>query len=256
MDKVDRTKLVLVTGVAGAIGRAACRGLVARGHQVRGFDRVVPKNPDCPDDMRIGDLTDEVAVDDAVRDVEAIVHLAAEPDEADFKEKLLGPNVFGVYHILESARKHKVQRTILTSSGQVITGHDWKRRTIRVDDVPNPISHYGVTKLMAEGWGRYYSEQHGMSVIVVRPGGYPRSPEQWDVFRSDPDAQRLYFGPGDAGRFFSLCVEVPNISFAILFATSRPNGPYSFDLEPAQRVLGYEPQESWDDRRQYSEHIG
>ena len=93
------TKLqqVLVTGAAGAIGRSVCRELIARGHRVRGFDRVAPpKTIEGLTDMRLGDLEDHEAVNDAVAGVGAVIHLAAKPDEADFKNELLGPNVGGV----------------------------------------------------------------------------------------------------------------------------------------------------------------
>src|SRR5438445_754501 len=51
--------LILVTGSAGRIGRAAVQELKARGHTVRGFDLLA--NP-AADDSIVGTLTDPVAV--------------------------------------------------------------------------------------------------------------------------------------------------------------------------------------------------
>src|SRR4051794_17894815 len=54
-----QSSLVLVTGSSGRLGRAAVRELQARGHAVRGFDRVpTPGLGDCI----VGDLTDADAL--------------------------------------------------------------------------------------------------------------------------------------------------------------------------------------------------
>jgi uronate dehydrogenase len=242
-------KNVLVTGAAGAIGRAACCGLTARGHSVRGFDLRMPAEPIEGVEIQLGDLTDEAAVHSAVSGVDAVVHLAACPDEADFKGELLGPNVIGVYHVLEASRIHQVGRVVVTSSGQTIQGHDWRRNLITVDESYSPLTHYAVTKVMAEAWARYYAFQHGMSMIVVRPGAFPRDEEQWTSFENDEGIHRIFLSANDAGRFFSLCIEAEDVDFAVLFATSRPTGPMAFDLEPARRIIGYEPRDSWTGKR-------
>ena len=53
------SKQVLVTGSAGTIGRIIVRALIARGHRVRGFDRVA--NPELAD-QRLATITDAAAV--------------------------------------------------------------------------------------------------------------------------------------------------------------------------------------------------
>jgi len=238
---------VLVTGAAGAIGRTVCRELIARGHRVRGFDRVVPpKTIEGLTDMRLGALEDQEAVDDAVAGVDVVVHLAAKPDESDFKKELLGPNVIGAYHVLESARQHQVGRVVLTSTSQVIDGKPWTERTMSSDEPLSPRGHYAVTKILAETWGLYYSQQHNMSIIVVRPGGYLRGRPDLKKYDASVREQRLYLSPGDAGRFYALCVEVQNVSYAILYATSQSvDDTVYLDLEPAKRIIGYEPQDRW-----------
>ena len=62
-----------------------------------------------------------------------------------------------------------------------------------------------------------------------------------------PVGQAMYLSPGDAGRFFRCAVEAEGIPFAILFATSRSNGPVLFDLEPARRLIGFEPRDTFPD---------
>ena len=237
---------VLVTGAAGAIGTAVCRELILRGHCVRGFDLREPSpSIDGLDDMLVGNLADADAVERAVAGMDAVAHLAAYPDEADFLDDLLEPNVIGVYHLLEATLRHQVRRVIVTSSCQTIEGHDWDERCLSVDEPFAPLGHYAVTKAMAEAWARYYAQQHGMSMIVVRPGMCPRDRSQWEWLMQDELKQRVYLSHTDAGRFYALCVEVPDVRFALLYGYSRCEEPYPFDLEPARTLLGYEPVAPW-----------
>src|SRR5581483_11680349 len=109
------------TGSAGRIGRAVVRELRARGHAVRGLDRV--PTPGLPDAV-VGDITDGAAVRRAAAGANALVHLAATPDDDDFLTQLLPNNIVGVYHVLQCAERAGVQRLILASSGQV----NWNQR--------------------------------------------------------------------------------------------------------------------------------
>lgn len=240
------TKRVLVTGAAGSLGRAACRELKARGHDVRGFDR----NP-MPelDDAIVGDLTDPVAIRNAVRGCDAVVHYGATPDDADFMSELLPNNIVGLYRVLDAARDERVWRVVIASSGQVAWGHEryaaWQ--PVRVSDGLAPRNHYAVTKVYAEAMAETYAYSYGMSVIVVRPGWLPREPHHVRQMSRNPQAQAQYFSPGDVGRFTACAVEAENIRFAVVYATSRPNGTAVWDITEARELLGFEPQDTYPD---------
>jgi len=243
---VTTKKRVLVTGAAGSLGRAACRELAARGHFVRGFDR----NP-MPDlaDALIGNLTEPDAVRQAVRGCDTVVHYAATPDEADFMSELLPNNIIGLYRVFEAARQEGVHRLVVASSGQVAWGLEryaaWQ--PVRVSDGIAPRNLYAVTKVTAEAMAETYAYTYGMSVIVVRPGWLPREPHHVRRMAQSPQAQAQYLSPGDAGRFTACAVEAENIRFAVVYATSRPNGPPVWDLTEARELLGYEPQDTYPD---------
>jgi nucleoside-diphosphate-sugar epimerase len=237
-------KSILVTGSAGRLGGAAVKELVARGHRVRGFDRV--PTPGLTD-FRIGDLTDGPALHRAAEGVEAIVHMAATPDDADFLEQLVPGNIVGVYHVFEAARAAGVRRLILGSSVQVVWGQQEKGPwTIRVDDPPSPRYWYAATKLFLEAAGKAYAEAHDLSVVAVRLGWCPRSPDHALELAAFAGGEDLYLSPGDAGRFFALTVEsTADIRFAILYATSKPVRIPRLDLLPARDLIGYEPRDRW-----------
>jgi len=235
---------VLVTGSSGRIGRAVVAELVRHGHFVRGFDRVAGPGPS---ECLVGTLTDRPALDRALTGIECLVHLAATPDDADFLTELLPNNLIGAYHVLESARLAGVSRLILASSGQV---NWWQRQAggipVRPEDPPSPRYWYAATKMFLESIGRGFAEMHGISVIVVRLGWCPRTPEQQQEIASQEWSQDVYLSPGDAGRFFACAVEAPTtVRHAVVNAASRPRYQEQFDMTSAQVLLGYEPRDSW-----------
>ena len=98
---MSQASMILVTGAAGRIGRAAVRGLTERGFRVRAFDLVRAGGTD---DVVVGSIADPEAVRRAVDGIDVLIHLAATPDDDDFLERLLPNNVIGVYHVLEAAQ--------------------------------------------------------------------------------------------------------------------------------------------------------
>lgn len=236
---------ILVTGSTGAIGLPVARHLLSRGHAVRGFAR--RPTPGLADYVT-GDLDDREAVRTAVNGVDTVVHLAAYPNPADFVEVLLRPNVLGLYHILEAAVEFNVKRVVLASTLQVVTGHGWPHRPIKIEEGPAPVNHYALTKAWAEIAGDMYARTHGLSVISVRIGWLPRNADEAARLVESDIGPDVYFSHEDAKRFHERCVEstAPAAGESvILFATSRPLQTERLDLEPARRIIGYEPQDTW-----------
>lgn len=228
---------VLVTGSSGAIGRPVCAALRARGDFVRGFDR---EAGDALDEFVQGRLEDAEVVQSAVSGMDAIVHLAAKPDEAPFEE-LLGPNLLGVYHVLNAARVAQVRRVVLASSVQVAFHSE--RRLTGADRMPG--NHYAVTKLFAEDMGAMYARRYSLDVIAARIG--------WMV-RNEREAKRIqelgllhaYISRDDVSRFFHAAVHAPFSGYATLWAMG-PSGAERYDLDTAASVIGYEPGDAWPD---------
>jgi uronate dehydrogenase len=195
----------------------------------------------------VGDLTDSAAILRAAQGRGAIVHLAAFPDDDDFLTRLLPSNIVGLHNLLEAARSVGIKRVVLASTGQVVWWQllegPWPIRT----DVPySPRDWYAVTKVFAEMAGQTYARNYGMTIIAVRLGWFPRTPEHAAELASTERGPNLYFSPGDAGRFFRRAVEASlEPGFQALYAASRPLQKGVFDMEPAKRLLGWEPQDQW-----------
>jgi uronate dehydrogenase len=244
-DRAADPRRVLVTGSTGAIGALLCPHLLRRGHAVRGFAR--RPSPGLADYVT-GDLSDRHAVRRAVEGMDTVVHLGAYPNPADFLDVLLGPNVVGLYHVCEAAVEFGVRRLVLASTVQVISGHRFRDRPVAVEDGPAPTNHYALTKAWAELAGDMYARVHHLSVISVRIGWFPRNPEEARRLAASATGPDIFLSHDDANRFLALCVESPNPppgASVVLHASSRPATAPRMDLEPARRVIGYVPQDTW-----------
>ncbi len=236
------------------------RELVREGHSVFGFD--LRPTPGLPEGRSIvGSLLDPSLLLRSVSGVDAVIHLAATPDDAafprpeapkdqdNFESELVPNNIVAGYRVLEAARKCGTERVILASTGQVIDGHlDAGNVPVVASASFQPRYLYACTKVFLEMLGRVYSEQHGLKVLSVRLGWCPRDAGQVALIRSSPEDQDVFLSPGDAGRFFAAaascdCSKWP--AGAVAYCTSLPAGRWLYDLESAKRLIGFAPQDRW-----------
>ena len=122
------TRKVLITGGAGFIGSHLADELLARGYAVRALDNLSPQvhdgaaRPSYLDDeveLVVGDVCDRDAVRAALRDVEAVVHLAAAVGVGQSMyavEHYTRVNNVGTAVLLEALAERPVERLVVASS--------------------------------------------------------------------------------------------------------------------------------------------
>ena len=232
-----------MTGAAGGVGQAAASALTAAGHQVVGFDRIAAR--DCAQ-MIQGDILDRAAVIKAAQGCDAVIHLAAMPDESDFLDNLVQPNVVGLYHVCDAARQQGCQRLVLASSVQLVWGHTWDH-VITLEEGAQPVNHYALTKLWAENLGEMYARCYNMSVIAARLGWLPRSAEHHQLLIDSPTGRDVFLSHDDAGRFFvaAIAAQMQPQQFEPLFVTSIALHEARVDLSRTRQVTGFQPQDTW-----------
>ncbi len=180
----------LITGVAGFIGSSLARGLLERGHQVRGIDNLATGKTDNLAglggrlDFREASLLDAAALADACRGVDYVLHQAAIPSVprsvADPVESNRA-NVDGTVNLLVAARDAKVKRVVYAGSSSAYG--ETPTLPKREDMTPSPISPYAVAKLAGEMYMTSFYRCYGLETVTLR---------YFNVFGPHQDANSQY----------------------------------------------------------------
>lgn len=144
--------MILVTGGAGRIGKHLVKALLASGEKVRVLvKRSDVKSPEDVNGAEIaeGDLLDISSLENALKGVDTIYHLAAVVDYFAPKKRMWDVNVEGTKNLVEVCRKAGTEKIIYLSSTAV---YGKKLAQIPADEqtLCKPSNFYGKTKLAAE----------------------------------------------------------------------------------------------------------
>ncbi|WP_028049812.1 NAD(P)-dependent oxidoreductase [Cellulomonas sp. URHD0024] len=157
---------VLVTGASGMFGRAVAARLVADGHDVRTLQRG-PSGVAA--DVR-GSVADPATVAEAVRDREAVIHLAAKAGIVGSYDEYEDVNVRGTANLLAAAREAGVARFVHVSSPSVAhLGTSLAGAGAGAADPDRARGNYARTKAAAELLALAADDADGLRVIAVRP---------------------------------------------------------------------------------------
>jgi UDP-glucose 4-epimerase len=168
----SHSKRVLVTGGAGFIGSHAVDALMAVGITPRIFDlRPSPYHPDRDVELALGDIQDRPAVQAAMEDCDAVIHLAAAADVDDVARRPAeaeSVNARGTLNVLEAARGAGVARVVYGSTIWV-----YGAAAGMVDEdfpLATPDHLYTATKLAGEMYCQAYSRLFDVTCTVLRFG--------------------------------------------------------------------------------------
>lgn len=168
---------ILITGGAGFIGSHLCDKYTQEGHTVLCFDNFMTG------DLRNvrhllnshnfklikGDVRDQAALSQAMRDIDVIFHLAAQVhvDRSYIEPRMTyDVNVMGTQNVLDLARMNDVRRVIYASTSEVYGSAQYVPIN---EEHPLAAPHpYGASKIAADRMCYAYSVTYGMDIAILR----------------------------------------------------------------------------------------
>jgi UDP-glucose 4-epimerase len=167
-----------VTGCAGFIGSSMTDKLLADGHEVVGFDNLTTGQKEFLEEalksknftLIQADLMDRQVVTDAMKNIDAVFHFAANADVrfgTNHPHKDLEQNAIATFHVLEAMRANNVKRIAFASTGSVY-GEAAVIPTPEHAPFPVQTSLYGASKLAAEGLIQAYCEGFDFQGYIFR----------------------------------------------------------------------------------------
>jgi GDP-4-dehydro-6-deoxy-D-mannose reductase len=237
LPEAGRPMRVLITGVAGFVGRHLAAQLVDEGeHEVWGLARPGRDLDGLGSRIRLieADLQQRDLVDAALVQArpDAIYHLASQSSVAkSLKDPLptIVNNVVGQVNLLEACVKHaRDARILVIGSNEEYGLTDPDELPIRETKELRPISPYAVSKVAQNLLGHQYFATHGLQIVRVRPfvhtgpgqasnfvtPAFSRQIAEMELGRREPrmkvgflDGQRDFTDVRDVARGYRLLIE-------------------------------------------------
>lgn len=279
--------MIIVTGGSGLAGRAVVKDLVEHGYEVASIDMAPPPAGQGVPFSKV-DLTDYgqalaafSGIDDRIKKVTGIVHLAAIPAPGLAPNHVIfQANTVSTYNVFEAARVLGIRNVVWASSETVLgLPFDTPPPYVPVDEDyrGRPETAYSLSKFLGEEMAKEFCRWDPEMKIfglrfsnVIAPERYGEFP----AFDADINARKwnlwAYIDVRDAAQSCRLALESP-LKGAEVFVIANEDGVMSrsndslldeafpgiarkhtltpnetlLSIEKAKRVLGYKPQFGW-----------
>ena len=269
---------VLITGSSGLIGSAVWQRLSDSPDRYRLSGLDLRADPEQASATVIGNVADFGAVSRAVAGKHTVVHLGANGGTGNLWDRIRDSNLIGTYNVFEAARQSGVKRVVFASTGQVTWNWEQEPPLSQVmaggyrgaEDSYRRIDHtwpirpsgiYAASKVWGEALGRYYSDVHGLSVIVIRFSAVnrPDTPLNPTPAINPGDVQdgigrsfSIWTSQADAAQMVRRAIDAPQAVRFEIFYSGSANKWGVRDISHARDVLGYRPESSAEDFRRPS----
>jgi len=240
---------VLITGILGFEGSNMALKMLEKGFEVHGLD--IDKNSPRKEilsrvPVKFGDIRSYELVKKAVKDVDAVCHLAGQVSHVKSQENPyldLEVNCKGILNVLEAIRHTNRKCHLIFASSRSVYGklrHSYEEclvNPIKEWELPKPIDGYGITKLASEHYCRLYSYHYDINTTCLRQANLfgPRQ-QLWTnefqmiswifrciardeefTFMGDGNQTRDFLYVDDAINAFIKCIENPEKVYGEIF---------------------------------------
>ena len=242
-----RLERVLVTGCAGFIGSHLTEALLADGAAVVGVDCFNANYGRAQKLANLHEVLDWKAfefvpldlargeLEDLVRDVDVVFHLAAEPGVrmswGDRFGRYVTNNIVATQQLLRALEAAPGARLVYASSSSVYG--EAEALPTREDARPAPVSPYGLTKLTGEHLCNVYHANHGLEVASLRYftvfGPRQRPDMAFNIFcrAALADEEIVVYGDGRQTRDFTYVGDVVAATLRAAVAPIDAGGAYN-----------------------------
>ena len=169
---------VLIFGGLGFIGSNLAESFSSIGDQVTVFDNFTRgklhyisqslNDPRCRIWPHGGDIRDIDLLDDAMKEVDGVIHLAAMwlLHCRDYPRTAFHVNIEGTFNVLEACVKNNIKRLVYSSSASVYG--DATEVPMTENHPFNNRNFYGATKIAGEAMCRAYYDRYGLDYVGLR----------------------------------------------------------------------------------------
>ena len=152
-------------------------------------------------------------------------------------EVVMGPNLRGLYHVYEAARREGA-RVMFASSNHSIGFHErptGNQELLDFDCAFRPDGFYGLSKAYGELMGRLYWDKHGVENLNVRIGS---------CFPEPVDARMLstWLSYGDLARMMACFLRADRVGHAVVWGASA--NPKTYWGRDHRDRIGWQPRDT------------
>ena len=178
-------KKIFITGTAGFIGFHLAKLLLSQGHLVHGFDGLTDyydvnlkerrhamllQNPSFG--CTISMLEEQETLDNVINDFQpdVIIHLAAQAGvrySIENPKAYINANIIGTFHVLEAAKRLKVQHLLMASTSSVY-GANTEMPFVETEKADTQLTLYAATKKANESMAHAYSNLWDLPITMFR----------------------------------------------------------------------------------------
>lgn len=163
---------ILITGGCGFIGTNLIKRISQSNYYIKTFDNLSVgingiMSPSYTN-LILGDIRDEKLINEATKDVDIVVHLAAHTSVVDsIREPQIDCeiNVLGTLNLLRACVKNCVKKFIFASSNAAVGSQE---PPVNERKLPLPLSPYGASKLACEGYCSAFYRAYGIETVILR----------------------------------------------------------------------------------------
>ena len=177
-----KKKTFLVTGGTGFIGSHICELLIKKNYNVKIIDNNfrgrISKIKGIKKNIKFikGDIRNRKVLDKALKNTDAVIHLAYVNGTKYFYSKpvlVLDVAVKGISNIIDGCIKQKIKELYLASSSEVYQTPNKvptdEKETLKIPNIFNPRYSYGGGKILTELMGIHYGKKYFKKLIIFRP---------------------------------------------------------------------------------------